>query len=351
MHTPVNAYGTQNSSGLSQVAYLYATPQPAIHMGIQMQESITPYGIPRMLSQMTPDQMQHAPQLEAAEVAYRGTVPSLLDFAGAPKPVATDDITLPLPPGLQQHSEGVFFIDNKGHRTSPRRAERMVKDRSVSQGAKESKASKTVKPVSDKPKGKGSRSGKNARKAGNSDEEIAILSDNEKKAAQIVVPVTRRRWTEAEKEVIVDFIVKPENWARVTLNLKDLCVKVCQTIFHIRMSFKHVFQLSQTHFEGQRSVEQIRQCWMGIWTTYKAVIRKQKHTGGGDGDEALFPVDFDDSSVIALDGELEDDEGDEDVDTKKKTGAEDAKKPRRQPSSKVIDEFAKSKMFKLIEAV
>lgn len=62
-------------------------------------------------------------------------------------------------------------------------------------------------------------------------------------------------------------------------------------------------------------------------------------------------MDFDDSSVIALDGELEDDEGDEDVDTKKKTGAENAKKPRRQPSSKVIDEFAKSKMFKMIEAV
>ena len=84
---------------------------------------------------------------------------------------------------------------------------------------------------------------------------------------------------------------------------------------------------------------------MGIWSTYKSAARKQKHTGGGDGDELTFTVDFDDAGVP----------GSEDEDLVKKTEAGSTKpnkpKTKRQPSGKALEDFAKSTLFEKIDAV
>ena len=52
------------------------------------------------------------------------------------------------------------------------------------------------------------------------------LSEKEKKAAQIVQPQPRRRWSDEEKKLIVDYLVLPENWSRIRMNVMGLCVEV-----------------------------------------------------------------------------------------------------------------------------
>lgn len=38
--------------------------------------------------------------------------------------------------------------------------------------------------------------------------------------------------------------------------------------------------------EGRKSVEQVKNLWNTQWSKYKAVRRRENHTGGGDGDIA-----------------------------------------------------------------
>lgn len=116
--------------------------------------------------------------------------------------------------------------------------------------------------------------------------------------------------------------------------------------------------MSQIKFKGERTVEQVRQCWLGIWKLYKLAVRKQKHTGGGDGDEQESPgSDIDDLDESAdntlLSGDEDgDNEGDGlEGDRKKATGDVKNLKNYRQPSSRLIDAFAKSKLFDKIDAV
>ena len=52
------------------------------------------------------------------------------------------------------------------------------------------------------------------------------LSEKEKKAAQIVQPQPQRRWSDEEKKLIVDYLVLPENWSRIRMNVMGLCVEV-----------------------------------------------------------------------------------------------------------------------------
>lgn len=117
--------------------------------------------------------------------------------------------------------------------------------------------------------------------------------------------------------------------------------------------------MSQIKFKGERTVEQVRQCWLGIWKLYKLAVRKQKHTGGGDGDEQGSPgSDIDELDESAdntlLSGDEDgDNEGDDVEGDQKKASTGDMKntKNNRQPSSRLIDAFAKSKLFDKIDAV
>ena len=79
---------------------------------------------------------------------------------------------------------------------------------------------------------------------------------------------------------------------------------------------------------------------MRIWATYKLAVRKQKHTGGGDGDEATLPNEPED--VL-----LSDDDADDDADGDNK----DSAKSKRKPSPQSIDEFLLSPLFEKINAV
>ena len=118
--------------------------------------------------------------------------------------------------------EEVYSIGNTGHEASLAHAVTDTKQPLDT----EKKVPKEPKTPASKPKGKGSRSKKHARLAGASDQEISSMSGKDKKQAQIVVPTRIRRWSEEEKALVVDYIVKVENWDRVKMNLKDLCVEV-----------------------------------------------------------------------------------------------------------------------------
>lgn len=142
--------------------------------------------------------------------------PSLLDFDGAPIPPGDNGQARVL------HAEGNHFINDNGHRTSPRKSKGKATPtpRATKTGAK-------AKTGPEKPKGRGSRSGKHARAAGTSDNEILALPEEEKKAAKIILPNPRsRRWSLEEKVILVEFIVSPENWGKVKTNLVELCKKV-----------------------------------------------------------------------------------------------------------------------------
>ncbi|KAG2134075.1 hypothetical protein DEU56DRAFT_756981 [Suillus clintonianus] len=86
------------------------------------------------------------------------------------------------------------------------------------------------------------------------------------------------------------------------------------------------FKVNQVHYwnnisgnllKGRVTSEQVRNFWHGqAWEKYKAVREREEHTGGGDGDE--------DGSDAECSGEF---------------------------SAKVLDEFAKSKIYQLIDAV
>lgn len=74
--------------------------------------------------------------------------------------------------------------------------------------------------------GRGSRSGANARKGGDSDEEILKLGDTDRKAADLVTPKKRMAWDAEKTMKVVQYLTTPERWSKVTLNLKQYCTAV-----------------------------------------------------------------------------------------------------------------------------
>jgi hypothetical protein len=79
-----------------------------------------------------------------------------------------------------------------------------------------------------------------------------------------------------------------------------------------------------------------------LWDIYKAVRRRQEHTGGGDGDDAT-----DDET---------DEDGNDDVDVDDgPEGANKRKKPKKTArgrfSKKTLDAFEESEFYVLIDAV
>lgn len=225
---------------MSQPLQIYTTPQRHIQAPMNVYGYAIPFPTPISSSQISLGHAAAHPQIDngsqqqdsqtCTSATQESMVRNTLDLPGAPVPLSatnTSDASHS-EATLQQHPNGVYCIDQDGNRTSPRRAGKQAKPPLEKEKVqpKVSKAQKVSKPQVSKPKGKGSRSGKNARSVGASDEEIGELTKKDKVAAQIVVPGPRRRWSDEEKVVIVDYMVTPENWARAPLNMKELCLEV-----------------------------------------------------------------------------------------------------------------------------
>ena len=114
-------------------------------------------------------------------------------------------------------------VHGEGRRVSPRKnkyQESMAEPGSPSTRKQRAKGGQT------RGKGRGARSGGNVRTGGASDTEISRLSEKEKKAAEIVVPKGRMRWTDETTMKVVQYLTAPERWEKISLNLAQYCTKV-----------------------------------------------------------------------------------------------------------------------------
>lgn len=146
-------------------------------------------------------------------------------------------LQMPSSPVLFDNPKVNFKTDINGLRTSPRRnkhdsgrvvdnAEAVSEplDDSTPAGNKtKEKKGKESKPKAAKgtrkqAKGRGSKSGANARDAGKSDEEVKTLSGDAKSRAAIPAPTERARWTDDEKEKALSYIVDDKRWPNFKIN-------------------------------------------------------------------------------------------------------------------------------------
>ncbi|KAF8982654.1 hypothetical protein BDQ17DRAFT_1549157 [Cyathus striatus] len=106
-----------------------------------------------------------------------------------------------------------------------------------------------------------------------------------------------------------------ERWPRFKLNKHSVYVKIANEV------------LSHDETDGAVSVEVIRNYWINnAWAKYKAVKEREKHTGGGDGDDAT-------QSAVAI------------------SAGNKRKKTEAGFSAQVLEEFQNSDIFKIIDAV
>ncbi|KAH9951558.1 hypothetical protein B0H21DRAFT_842192 [Amylocystis lapponica] len=166
--------------------------------------------------------------------------------------------------------------------------------------------------------GKGSRSGKNRREGGGSDDDIAELDDDEVEKARLKEP-KREHWLESDRLKLISYVVDERNWASFQKNQAQMLSKAAMELF------------------PNKSYEQCRRQWSRNWELYKACRRREGHTGGKDGDECSD----------ASDGDIS--EGH----TKKCIKTEDGKGKAvvGQHSKETLDRFERSKLYKLINAV
>ncbi|KAF8152558.1 hypothetical protein B0H34DRAFT_861765 [Crassisporium funariophilum] len=189
-----------------------------------------------------------------------------------------------------------------------------------------------------KPKGQGSKSGsQNRRGGGGSDNEITKLGLKDRQAAELKMPGKSNEKKEVEakasvglsdedKLTVVRWITQEERW-------KDWKLK--QHGYWITLS-NNVLKLP-----GQILALQIKNYFTNqAWEKYKAVRERQVHTGGGDGDA---------KRVDAL-SSSNDKDSDSDQEEPTETGKRKCK-GREKFSQTVLDEFEKSEIFKLIDAV
>lgn len=78
-------------------------------------------------------------------------------------------------------------------------------------------------------KGKGSKSGVNARSTGASDDEISKLSEKSKESTKITIP-KRRRWSDGDKRDLVSCVTDTRFWGKMKLNQSEV-------MQHVRASF------------------------------------------------------------------------------------------------------------------
>lgn len=97
-------------------------------------------------------------------------------------------------------------------------------------------------------------------------------------------------------------------------------------------------QISQKLLGGRNDVKSVGNMWTRMWALYKAVRRRQEHTGGGDGDQDTGSDDDGD------DGEDEDEHGDK---TKKRKKT----KTKERFTKSVMDNFESSVFFQVLDDV
>lgn len=141
----------------------------------------------------------------------------------------------PLVPELRDSPGGVFKVNATGQRTSPRKGTHestktvvleqphvseadTVKSSEGTKGKGRGRKSKEVKGGSKPTKGKGSKSGANAREAGKSDQEIEVLSEDAKGRAALPALANTNRWTDQEKIDALAYIVDEKRWSNFKIN-------------------------------------------------------------------------------------------------------------------------------------
>ncbi|KAF8159923.1 hypothetical protein B0H34DRAFT_797120 [Crassisporium funariophilum] len=189
-----------------------------------------------------------------------------------------------------------------------------------------------------KPKGQGSKSGsQNRRGGGGSDDEIAKLGLKDRQAAELKMPGKSDEKKEVEakapvglsdedKLTVVRWITQEERWKDWKLKQHGYWITLSNDVLKP---------------PGRISASQIKNYFTNqAWEKYKAVRERQAHTGGGDGDA---------KRVDAL-SSSNDEDSDSDQEEPTETGKR-KRKGREKFSQTVLDEFEKSEIFKLIDAV
>ncbi|KAJ2927692.1 hypothetical protein H1R20_g9402, partial [Candolleomyces eurysporus] len=189
-------------------------------------------------------------------------------------------------------------------------------------------------------KGAGSKSGPaNRRKAGNSDDEVAELTADQKKKASLKIPTSQdkvkepessKKLDDAQKLRIVRHVTSPEVWPSFKLKKQA------------------VFNKLSSEF-GLENADPIKRCWDAVWDKYKHAKALTEHTGGGDGDADRIPV------ITNTDSES----GSESDSAEQLEPSEGGKKRKRGKtmvagikfSCELLESFMKTEIYNLINSV
>lgn len=106
------------------------------------------------------------------------------------------------------------------------------------------------------------------------------------------------------------------------------------------MTHLGIQQISQKLLGGRNDVKSVANMWTRMWALYKAVRRRQEHTGGGDGDQETGPEDDGDDG--------EDEDGDE---ASEKTKKRKKAKTKERFTKSVMDTFESSMFFQVLDDV
>lgn len=163
------------------------------------------------------------PSMETQEPKVPSLLDSLYENIGSATPLQGD---------LRAHDH--YYIDDNGVRTSPRspsKSKSIARDGMTSPTPAKAQGGTgrgrgRGRGIRNRGRGRGSHSGANARKAGNSDTEIEALPEEEKKAAELVLPKKRLYWNAEMTEKLVQYLVAPEQWEKVPMQLKSICTEV-----------------------------------------------------------------------------------------------------------------------------
>ncbi|KAI5118857.1 hypothetical protein M0805_005301 [Coniferiporia weirii] len=121
--------------------------------------------------------------------------------------------------------------------------------------------------------GLGVRSGTNACEGGASDDEIKKLSKEDRNDVDIIVP-KRESWDEESDLKLVEYVTAHPQWKRIPLLLSKVCEEASQLVFN-----------------NERSPMQCKNHWQKLYWVYKDARRLTNHTGGGDGDDIIDPME------------------------------------------------------------
>ncbi|KZV84747.1 hypothetical protein EXIGLDRAFT_776222 [Exidia glandulosa HHB12029] len=142
--------------------------------------------------------------------------------------------------------------------------------------------------------GAGSKSGPlNRRSAGMSDEEIDMLDADEAEDADLADDdppsgneEETRRWDAKDQVKAVEYATSDAVYPSLRVNGGKVHRDVLFFLFVLPRS--DVFQIGQKVLNGRKTQAQVRNFFTIAWSKYAAVkrrqLRRQKHTGGGDGD-------------------------------------------------------------------